>query len=316
MGRYVLRRSLAIIPVLIGVTLLVFAAIHALPGSKVLSIVGFQVSPEMVARIESYYGLDQPMHVQYARYMGHLLSGDLGYSISRKSQVGSVLAPAVANTAILAGTGLVLAVLAGLIGGFAAAFHAGSPVDRGITSLMLIVGTAPPFWLALVLILVLSIQLELFPATGMYSPRGEPNLPDLLHHLVLPALAVAAQPAAIIAKVARSAMLEVRGAEFVTAARAKGLPRSRVFSGHVLRNVLSPIVTITGLQLGYLVGGVIFVEVVFGWPGIGFQLFQSILARDITLTMGASLIIAFAFVFVNFLADLINALLDPRHEAQ
>ena len=111
-------------------------------------------------------------------------------------------------------------------------------------------------------------------------------------------------------------MLEVRGAEFVTAARAKGLPRSRVFAGHVLRNVLSPIVTITGLQLGYLVGGVIFVEVVFGWPGIGFHLFQGVLARDIPLTMGASLVIAFVFVFVNFLADMVNALLDPRLEVQ
>ncbi len=316
MGRYALRRSLAIIPVLIGVTLLVFAASHALPGSKVLSIVGFQVSPEMVARVERYYGLDQPLHIQYARYMGHLLRGDLGYSISRKTPVGSVLGPAIGNTAILAGAGLVLAAVAGIVGGFAAAFHAGSPVDRSITSIMLIVGTAPPFWLALVLILVLSVQLELFPATGMYSPRGEPGFLDLLHHLVLPAVAVAAQPAAIIAKVARSAMLEVRGAEFVTAARAKGLPRSRVFSGHVLPNVLSPIVTITGLQLGYLVGGVIFVEVVFGWPGIGFQLFQGVLARDIPLTMGASLVIAFVFVFVNFLADMINALLDPRLEVQ
>ena len=176
MGRYVLRRSLAIIPVLIGVTLLVFAAIHALPGSKVLSIVGFQVSPEMVARIESYYGLDQPMHVQYARYMGHLLSGDLGYSISRKSQVGSVLAPAVANTAILAGAGLVLAVLAGLIGGFAAAFHAGSPVDRGITSLMLIVGTAPPFWLALVLILVLETFARSAPRVSCIEDEGRGRL--------------------------------------------------------------------------------------------------------------------------------------------
>ena len=268
----------------------------------------------MVARVESYYGLDQPLHVQYARYMGHLLSGDLGYSISRKSTVGSVLAPAIANTAILAGAGLVLAALAGIAGGFTAAFHAGSPIDRIVTSLMLTVGTAPPFWLALVLILVLSVQLELFPATGMYSPRGERDVLDLLHHLVLPAVAVAAQPAAIIAKVARGAMLEVRGAEFVTAARAKGLPRLRVFSGHVLRNVLSPIVTITGLQLGYLVGGVIFVEVVFGWPGIGFQLFQGVLARDITLTMGAILVIAFVFVIVNFLADLVNALLDPRLE--
>ena len=316
MARYALRRSLAIVPVLLGVTLLVFAAIHALPGSKVLSIVGFQVSPEMVARVESYYGLDQPLHIQYVRYMGHLLQGDLGYSISRKSTVWSVLGPAIGNTAILAGAGLLLAAVAGIIGGFAAAFHAGTPVDRGITSAMLVVGTAPPFWLALVLILVLSVQLELFPATGMYSPRREQGLLDLLHHLVLPAVAVAAQPAAIIAKVARSAMLEVRGAEFVTAARAKGLPRSRVFSGHVLRNVLSPIVTITGLQLGYLVGGVIFVEVVFGWPGIGFQLFQGVLARDIPLTMGASLVIAFVFVIVNFLADMINALLDPRLEVQ
>ena len=316
MARYALRRSLAIVPVLLGVTLLVFAAIHALPGSKVLSIVGFQVSPEMVARVESYYGLDQPLHIQYVRYMGHLLRGDLGYSISRKTPVWSVLGPAIGNTAILAGAGLVLAALAGIIGGFAAAFHAGTPVDRGITSVMLVVGTAPPFWLALVLILVLSVQLELFPATGMYSPRRGQDLLDLLHHLVLPAVAVAAQPAAIIAKVARSAMLEVRGAEFVTAARAKGLPRSRVFAGHVLRNVLSPIVTITGLQLGYLVGGVIFVEVVFGWPGIGFHLFQGVLARDIPLTMGASLVIAFVFVFVNFLADMVNAVLDPRLEVQ
>ena len=227
-----------------------------------------------------------------------------------------MLGPAIGNTAILAGAGLVLAALAGIIGGFAAAFHAGTPVDRGITSVMLVVGTAPPFWLALVLILVLSVQLELFPATGMYSPRRGQDLLDLLHHLVLPAVAVAAQPAAIIAKVARSAMLEVRGAEFVTAARAKGLPRSRVFAGHVLRNVLSPIVTITGLQLGYLVGGVIFVEVVFGWPGIGFHLFQGVLARDIPLTMGASLVIAFVFVFVNFLADMVNAVLDPRLEVQ
>lgn len=316
MGRYALRRCLAIIPVLIGVSLLVFAAIHALPGSKVLSIVGFQVSPEMVARVENYYGLNDPLHIQYARYMGHLLQGDLGYSISRKAPVWSVLRPAIGNTAILAGAGLILSTVVGMVGGTVSAFRAGSLVDRGITSIMLILGTAPPFWLALVLILVLSVQLEFFPATGMYSPRGEQGLLDLLQHLVLPAVAVAAQPAAIIAKVARSSLLEIRGAEFVTAARAKGLPRSRVFTGHMLRNILSPIVTITGLQLGYLVGGVIFVEVVFGWPGVGFQLFQGVLARDIPLTMGASLVIAFVFVIVNFVADMINVLLDPRLEVQ
>jgi peptide/nickel transport system permease protein len=315
MARYALKRLLGILPVLVGVTLLVFIAVQAIPGSKIGTVGGFLAKPDAAAEIEKYFGLDKPIHVQYYIYMGHLLSGDLGYSYSKRSRVADLLAPAIANTAILASAGLVLAVATGLAMGLVAAFFQGSLADRTIVSLMIVVGTVPPFWLALLLILAFSVQLQLFPATGMYSLRGEQTIVDLLHHLVLPATTVAAQPAAIIAKVTRTAMLEIKGLEFVTAVRARGLSRSSVFLRHVLRNALSPIVTITGLQLGYLVSGVVFAEVVFSWPGVGFQLYQAVLGRDIPLVMGASLIIAFVFVIVNFLADMLNAYLDPRIQA-
>jgi peptide/nickel transport system permease protein len=315
MLRFTFHRLLALVPVLLGVTLVVFLAVQLIPGSKIGAVGGFLAGADAQREIEAYFGFDRPAHEQYFVYMGRLLQGDLGYAYSRKREVSAVLGPAVGNSLALALSGLLLALLVGLFVGYVAALLQGSILDRVLVSTLIVVGTAPPFWLALILVLVFSVQLQWFPATGMYGLRGDPTIGQLLHHLVLPTIAVAAQPAAIIAKVTRVSMLEIKAAEFVTALRARGLPRRRVFLRHILRNALSPVVTITGLQLGYLVGGVVFVEVVFSWPGVGFQLYQAVLARDIPLVMGASLVIALVFVLVNLVADVANALLDPRLQA-
>jgi peptide/nickel transport system permease protein len=296
--------------VLLGVIIVAFGMLHAVPGNPVRAISAY-VSPEDIHQVESYYGFDKPIYVQFASYINHLFHGDLGYSLSRRIAVDDVLVPAMGNTAILASAGLIVALAVGLTVGVIASFRERSLIDRMLTSGILVLGNIPAFWLALVLIIIFSVWLHLLPVTGMHY-FGTSSLPDLLRHLVLPTLSVAALPAAIIARVTRTAMLEISGAEFITAARARGLSKTRVFLRHVLRNALPPIVTMTGLQIGYLISGVIFVEVVFSWPGMGFYLYQGVLARDIPVVMGACILTAFFFVLANLVADVINLTLDPR----
>jgi peptide/nickel transport system permease protein len=257
-------------------------------------------------------GLDQPLPVQYLKWLGTVLTGNFGTSIATSVPVSTLVFPRFVNTAILAVASLLLSLLIGYSAGIFSAARAQSVFDRSTMSATLIFGSIPPYWLALVLVMLFALRFRWLPATGMTGITSDGGVLDVLRHLVLPAIATAAAPAAIITRMVRASMIEVIGQDYIRVARAKGIPRGVILRRHVLRNALPPIATITGLQLGYLLGGALFTEVVFAWPGLGNQLYSSILARDIPVVQAAVLLIALMFVLVNLAVDILNAFLDPR----
>ena len=226
--------------------------------------------------------------------------------------MSDLVLPRFVNTLILTCASLLLAVLIGYATGLLAALRAGSAFDRGTMLVTLALGSTPPFWLGLMLVLLFAIRLRLLPVSGMQDFAGSGGPVDLLYHLVLPAVTTALGPAAIITRLVRSSLLEALARPHVRVARAKGLPPLRLFRRHVALNALPPILTVTGLQLGYLLGGVLLTEIVFAWPGLGALLYDSITARDLPVVQATALLTALAFVGVNILVDLVNAVLDPR----
>jgi peptide/nickel transport system permease protein len=257
-------------------------------------------------------GLDQPMPVQYARWMVRVAEGDFGTSIATSRPVASLILPRFANTVLLTATSLALAVVIGYGAGLLAALRPRSLLDRAMTGITLVLGSTPPFWFGLVLVLFFALRLHWLPVSGMIDMAGDGGVLDVARHLVLPTVTTALGPAAIITRLVRSSLLEAMGRPHVRVARAKGLRPGALLRRHVILNALPPIMTITGLQLGYLLGGALFSEVVFAWPGLGSLLYDSITARDLPVVQAATLLIALLFVLVNILVDLVNALLDPR----
>jgi len=220
--------------------------------------------------------------------------------------------PRFGNTVVLTLASLLIALTVGFFVGMYAAAKSYSIFDRVSMSLTLVIGSMPPYWLALLLVLMFSLKFRWFPATGMTNILGDGGIMDIARHLVLPAIATAAAPTAIITRMVRSSMLEVLNQGYIRVARAKGVSRRAILWKHALRNALPPIATISGLQLGFLLGGALFTEVIFAWPGLGNQLYYSIVARDVVVVQAAVLVIALAFVLVNLAIDILNAYLDPR----
>ena len=315
MGRYVLKRLLAVIPILFGVTVVIFLFLQLVPGDVAATLLGPRATEAKVAAIRAELGLDRPLYIQYFTWLGAVLQGDFGRSIILQVPVIDIVLPKFVNTLILAGASLAIAVVVGIPLGVISAVRQYSAVDRAGTALAVMGAATPTFWLALVLMYVFSLELGWFPTSGMYDLRGDGGTLDLLHHLVLPAVATAAIPLAVITRLARSSMLDVVRADYVTALRAKGLGERRVVWVHAFRNALPPIISITGLQAGFLLGGTLFTEVIFTWPGIGLQLYDAILGRDVPLVQGAMLFIAAFFVMLNLIADIIVAWLNPRLRA-
>jgi peptide/nickel transport system permease protein len=245
-----------------------------------------------------------------------VLQGDFGYSVSEARPVLDVLLPRLQNTLILTVASLCISTCVGASVGVLTAVRRGSFLDRGAMIFALLGNSMPVFWLGLVLILVFGLGLGLFPIGGMYSSRGDGGVADLFHHLVLPAVTLGAASAGLIARMTRSAMLEVLRQDYIRTARAKGLQARNVLLRHALRNAALPVLTVLGLQLGYLLGGSVITETVFSWPGIGFVMNNAIARRDIPVVQGAVLISATVFVFVNLLVDLLYAFADPRIKYQ
>ncbi len=312
MGRYLLRRLLLLVPVLLGVSVVVFLVLHLSPGDPAEIMLGSQASQADVARLRADLGLDEPLPLQYARWMAHVLQGDLGRSIRlRQPVLGEVLIRFRA-TLILTTTALFLSTVCGIALGVLSAARPRSLVDR-LSTLGSIFGTSmPSFWLGLVLMVCFSLWLGWLPASGMYGAHGTGGLADLLSHLALPAVTLAAASTTIIARLTRSTMLDILRQDFVRTARAKGLVERGVVLRHALRNALIPTVTVVGVQAGYLLGGAILTETVFAWPGVGTLMIQGILARDFPLVQGCVLVIALGFVVFNLAVDLLYAFLDPR----
>ena len=312
MAKQILARLAAIIPILLGISIFVFFLMHLAPGDVTDALLGPMATENSKEKLRQAMGLDRPLIIQYASWMGNILQGDFGVSVHTKRQVSDVVLPRFFNTVVLALASLAIALSVGFFVGMYAAARSFSFFDRISMSITLVIGSTPPYWLALLLVLGFSLELRWFPATGMVTITGDGGFLDILHHLVLPALATAAAPAAIITRMVRSSMLEVLGQNYIRVARSKGIRRRVILWNHALRNALPPIATIAGLQLGFLLGGALFTEVVFAWPGLGNQLYYSIIARDVVVVQAAVLVIALTFVLVNLAIDILNAYLDPR----
>jgi peptide/nickel transport system permease protein len=329
-GRYAIRRCLTIIPVLIGVSVLVFSFTHLIPGDPALTMLGERATPEKVADVRAHLGLDRPLWEQYGIYVGRVLRGDLGVSIVRGDPVASDLRRRFPATVELATAAIVLAIAVGIPIGVASAAWRNSLVDS-LARVGALTGVSMPiFWLGLVLAWFFGVQLRLLP-TGFrlgsgtsFTPwtnfvildavlqRNWAVLADALRHLILPALALATIPLAIIARMTRASMLEVLSREYIRTAEAKGLSQSVVILHHALRNALLPVLTIIGLQVGHLLAGAILTETIFSWPGIGLWVYEAIESRDYAIVQGASLFIAVIVVTVNLATDVIYAAVDPR----
>jgi ABC-type dipeptide/oligopeptide/nickel transport system permease component len=298
----VARRLLAALPTLIGVSVLVFLMVHLIPGDPARLVAGADARAEDIENVRRALGLDRPLWEQFLAFVGRVLRGDLGNSFRSGLPVAEEVAGRWWATAQLSLAAILVAVVVGGITGIASAVWRGGWIDSLALLFSLTGVSMPTFFLGLLLMLVFSVQLGLLPLTGMDTPA----------HFILPAITLGLPSAAVISRVMRSSLLEVLGQDYVRTARAKGLAETLVIRRHALRNALIPVVTVIGLQLGYLLGGAVVTETVFAWPGIGRLIIQAISARDFPLLQGAILVLAVSFVLVNLLADLLYTLLDPR----
>jgi peptide/nickel transport system permease protein len=308
----ILRRLLLVVPVLFGVTVIVFLVISLIPGDPARSILGTFANADSIAEVTRQLGLDRPLPVQYAVWVGNLLHGDFGRSyILHKPVIDEVL-DRLFPTLLLAGTALLLASLGGMLLGVVAAVRQNAWQDRIITVGVLVGISTPSFWLGMLLILWFGVRLAWLPVGGIQSMFGGGGVADIARHLVLPAVTLAAVAGAVLVRLTRAAMLEVLRQDYIRTARAKGLSEARVIYAHAFRNALVGIIPVIGLQAGFVLGGAVYIETVFQWPGIGRMLVSAISTRDILLVQGGVLVVAFAYVAINLLADLTQSLLDPR----
>ncbi|MFS8627862.1 MAG: ABC transporter permease [Limnochordales bacterium] len=301
MTRYIVRRLLLAIPVLVGVSIVVFWMIRAIPGDPARVLAGEGAPLEVVERIREQYGLNEPPHVQYMVFLKHLLQGDLGRSIRSRRPVTEEVAARLGPTLELAAGSMVVAIVIGVSTGILSAVRPNSWIDAVSTFIALVGISMPVFWLGLMLMYFFSYELGWFPTAGRGTWR----------HLVLPSLTLGLSTAAIIARMTRSSMLEVLRQDYVRTARAKGLHEWAVVLKHAFRNALIPIVTVTGLQMGSLLGGAVMTESVFAWPGIGRLMVDSIIARDYPVVQGAVLVVAVGFILINLLVDVLYAYINP-----
>jgi len=302
MHRYLIRRLLLTIPVLLGVATLVFSLIHFIPGDPAQAMLGEGAAPDEVAQLRARLGLDRPLLVQYGSFLQGLARGDLGVSLRNDQPVLQQILDRMPATAELAFASMAVAVLIALPLGIVAAVWKGTLVDHSAMTLSLVGISVPNFWLGPLLAIVFAVELGWLPVGG----RGT------LAHLVLPAVTLGAALAAILARMTRASLLEELREPYVLAARAKGVSRTRAILHHAFRNSLIPIVTILGLQFGVVLTGAVITETIFAWPGIGRLLIQSISFRDYPTVQGCVLLIAVTYVGVNLLTDLTYGFLDPR----
>ncbi|MBS4177782.1 ABC transporter permease [Lederbergia citrea] len=311
MFSYILRRLGGLIPVLLGVTILVFSIMHLSPGDPAKIILGPKATAETIAKLNAQLGLDQPLYVQYFTWIGNVFTGDWGRSIQMKMDVLPLVVDRFSATLILTVCSALIAAVVGIGVGIISAYKKYSWIDRGLMLFVLVGFCLPVFWLGIIMQIIFGLKLDLFPISGMYSP-GESGFADLMKHIVLPSLALSAGAGAVIARMTRSSMLEVFEQDYIRTARSKGIKEQRVIYIHALKNAFIPVLTVLGMQVGFLLAGAVLVEMVFAWPGIGTLMINGILARDFPLVQGIILFVATTYVIVNLLVDILYALLDPR----
>src|SRR5438876_348455 len=300
--RYIVQRLVASGLTLLGVSCIIFLMVRLLPGDPARVIAGLLASEEDVVMIRRQLGLDQPLHVQYGRFLVHAVRGDLGLSARTSEPVMREITSRLPATLRLALISTLLATGSGVLAGVVAATRLYSGLDYLVSLATLFGVSMPVYWLGLLLIIVFAVQLNWLPAAGAEEPGSA----------ILPSLTLASFSIALVARMTRSTMLEVLGQDFVRTARAKGLREYVVVYRHALRNALIPIITAVGLQFGALLGGAVLTETVFGWPGMGQLLVESIFARDYPMVQGIVLVFSALFILTNFLVDLSYVLIDPR----
>ncbi len=329
MTKYILRRLLLVIPVVVGVTFIAYGMV-LLTGDPTSALAGEHATPEMRQQVRERLGLDDPLPVQYVRFLGNLLQGDLGRSVMTRSPVVNELKLFFPATVELAMAAMIIAVFVGIPLGAIAGYKHNTFIDLANTVGALVGVSMPIFWLALILLWIFGLKLGWFPTNGRLSPeieleaitnmyvvdsflrRNWSAFRDALHHLALPAIALATIPTAFIARITRSAMLDVLGEDYIRTARAKGLLELVVVRRHALRNALLPVLTVIGLQVGLLMAGAILTETIFAWPGMGRWVVNAIVSRNIPVIQTAVIVFALIYVFVNLTVDLLYAWIDPR----
>lgn len=326
MTAYVFRRLLQAVPLVLGILTLVFVLMQLAPGDPTAMYISPNISPEVLEQMRKNWGLDQPIPIQYVRWMKSFVTGDFGYSLTQHRPVAAILRDRIPNTLVLSGTALILIFSIGIAIGIVQAVRQYSALDNSLTFAALFLYSMPSFWLALMLILVFSLKVHYigwwpdwltFPATGItnidYDALGFwGRLGDRLRHLVLPSIALGVSSAAAVARYMRGSMLEVIRQDYIRTARAKGLPERTVILKHALKNALLPIITLLGLYLPFLLSGAVLVEYVFAWPGMGKTIFDAIQQRDYPLVMATSFLFAIMVVIGNLIADVLYAVIDPR----
>ncbi|MFT8246651.1 ABC transporter permease [Roseomonas sp. BN140053] len=306
----ILGRLLSLLPVLFGLCVLSFVLLSLVPGDPVTAMLGMEADPAAIAALRAKYALDDPLPVRFLAWFGQVLVGDLGRSIQTGRPVTATVGAALVPTLQLGLAATVVSLLIAIPAGIVAAARRNSLADLAASVIALFGLSLPSFWLGILLILGLSISVPLLPSSGYAPFLQDPGA--AFAHLVLPALTLGAAMAASTMRMTRAAMIEVLATDYIRTARAKGLSRRRVVWRHGLRNALLPVVTLVGLQLGQLLGGVVITESVFSWPGIGKLTVDAIFARDFPVVQGAILVTATLFVLINLATDLLYAVLDPR----
>lgn len=310
---YLLKRLGYVIPVALGVSIICFSLVHIAPGDPISALSGGNAPKETVDQIRREYGLDQPLHVQYRRWLSKVLVGDLGIAISNGQPVATQVGKAVANTLIIAVFATLLSFSLGAAFGTLAGYHQGSWIDRVATTLAITGVSMPHYWLGMVLAIIFAVELGWLPAMGAGPGGSAAWVWNWAHmsYMVLPVITMSVIPLGIITRTVRAVVAEILAQEFVQGLRAKGLNERRVFL-HVVKNAAPTSLAVMGIQLGYLLGGSILVETVFAWPGTGFLLNTAIFQRDIPLLQGTILVLALFFVSINLIVDLLQSVIDPR----
>ncbi len=316
MGRYIVSRLIQAAVVLVLVSIITFSLIHLAPGGPSAILTDARLPKEIIAQQRANLGLDKPIYVQYFKWAGGLLRGDFGVSYTDQRTVLSEIRQRLPNTLILAGTAFALALLVAIPVGIYTAQRARSIPDHIVSGLSFIGLSTPVFWFGIVLIILFSVRFHVLPPSGMRTINEPNSFPDLLKHLIMPAIVLSMPTMAQFSRFVRASMLETLNQDYVRTARAKGLTSRVVTYRHVLRNALMPVVTIIGLTLPVVVTGAAITESVFGWPGMGRLAVDAAFTRDYPVVMGVTVLVAAAVVLINLLTDLVYMVIDPRVRLQ
>jgi peptide/nickel transport system permease protein len=309
--KFFLRRVLAIIPIVLGVTVVVFLTLKLIPGDPASALLGTSATPQQRRQLIAELGLNRSVFVQFYDWFTKVIQGDFGTSILRQQPVRPMIMDAFTNTMILALAASFVAIVGGFVIGGAGALWPRSLVGRAATWFATGAVSTPQYSVGLGLIIVFAVNWPILPASGMYSSTGSQSLGDLLQHLILPAIAAGLAPMGMVARVFRSSLDDVLHADFVESYRARGLPNHSVLN-HAVHNTMPALLTISGLQFGYLISGVVFVETIFSWPGLGLLIYNAISQRDYPVIEAGVLVLAVALVLINVLVDTAHAAIDPR----